>query len=176
MKEIEIICPHCNQALEITEDCFEEILDCPACGKSFQLPDLPTDTATPAKKIIIKKPQYGHGRGNGSKPCPMCGETILSIAKKCKHCGSMLDDSDNQQRVTVTGKDPFAEYHTPIQGKKKGNLTAIGCLGVLFGLLAMGLSFYGCVQSTQPAAAEGFVYMFVIGAGFLFASFLWARR
>jgi len=27
------------------------------------------------------------------KPCPICGEKILSIAIKCKHCGEMLDDS-----------------------------------------------------------------------------------
>lgn len=27
-----------------------------------------------------------------TKPCPFCGEEILSIDKKCKHCGSMLDE------------------------------------------------------------------------------------
>lgn len=27
-----------------------------------------------------------------TKDCPMCGETVLAVARKCKHCGSMLDD------------------------------------------------------------------------------------
>jgi hypothetical protein len=26
-----------------------------------------------------------------TRPCPFCGEPILAIAKKCKHCGEMLD-------------------------------------------------------------------------------------
>lgn len=26
-----------------------------------------------------------------TKACPMCGETVLAVARKCKHCGSMLN-------------------------------------------------------------------------------------
>jgi hypothetical protein len=25
------------------------------------------------------------------KACPMCGEQILTVARRCKHCGEMLD-------------------------------------------------------------------------------------
>ena len=29
------------------------------------------------------------------KQCPYCGEEILAIAKKCKHCGEWLDEDEN---------------------------------------------------------------------------------
>jgi hypothetical protein len=29
---------------------------------------------------------------DATKPCPYCGEQILAVAVKCKHCGSMLGD------------------------------------------------------------------------------------
>lgn len=34
-----------------------------------------------------------------TKRCPQCGEEILAVAKKCKHCGSMLDLASPSQNV-----------------------------------------------------------------------------
>lgn len=43
------------------------------------------------------------------KLCPMCGEEILAVAQKCKHCGEYLNGSQKQknklstkQKVTAT--------------------------------------------------------------------------
>jgi hypothetical protein len=68
-----------------------------------------------------------------TKKCPFCAEEILIDAVKCKHCGSMLDGSEPTHSVSVTKMDPFAHYHTNIQGKKKGRLTFVGWLGIVFG-------------------------------------------
>jgi hypothetical protein len=85
----------------------------------------------------------------------------------------MLDGS--AQSVSIAGQDPFAVYHTPIAGKKRGRLTVIGYLGVSVGLLFScgGLAMF--VSGTE-AEASGALSMFLIGAGFVVASYLWARR
>jgi hypothetical protein len=105
-----------------------------------------------------------------TKACEFCGEQILAVAKKCKHCGSMLDGSAPPlQGVVVKGIDAFAEYHTEIQGKKEGKLTVFGYLGMGLGLLFVFFSL-----SSKGAGGSGFGAL--MGIGFMIASYLWLRR
>ena len=48
------------------------------------------------------------------KLCPYCGEEILAVAKKCKHCGEWLDKKENAE----TRKAPQHVYETKAAFKK----------------------------------------------------------
>ncbi len=63
------------------------------------------------------------------KNCPFCGEQILSVAIKCKHCQSMLDYSE-------TGR----AQARPLQAKLKTSEKSRGIyiiLGLFFGLFGV---------------------------------------
>lgn len=45
---------------------------------------------------------------NEEKECPFCSETIKFTAVKCKHCGSMLEDSSEITNTPQPGSTPPA--------------------------------------------------------------------
>lgn len=66
MADLHFECSECRQPLEAPRDMAGEIIECPACRATIEVPDPRT------------------------KNCPFCSEEILLTAVKCKHCGEML--------------------------------------------------------------------------------------
>ena len=76
-------------------------------GTSVMPPPLPqadsSSKATEGGELGCKASPTGFKRETAlaevpsHKACPMCGESILSVAKKCKHCGSMLTETGISQ-------------------------------------------------------------------------------
>jgi hypothetical protein len=53
-----------------------------------------------------------------TKACPMCGETILAVAKKCKHCQEYLEINDESSKSNESSK-------SSIYGKIKSNVSRL---------------------------------------------------
>lgn len=86
-----------------------------------------------------------------TKNCPYCGEEILVVAKKCKHCGEWLDGSHQNEEVKPSVSSPKVEVKpqqsTVAPNKpKKNNLILYGIIGlvvVVAIILALSLSGAG---------------------------------
>lgn len=153
---ITVMCSKCGKLLRCPGSAAGRKGKCAGCGEAIEIPLIVTDDAS------------------DDRPCPFCAERIKVAAIKCRHCGTMLDGSDGHKEVVVRGMDPFAGYHTPIQGMKEGRLTPIGWCGIglggLFVLVSVVMLF------GDEGSAEEVFLTFMGGLAFGLVSFLWARK
>ncbi|MCK5849873.1 MAG: PH domain-containing protein [Kiritimatiellae bacterium] len=84
-----ISCPHCEQSLEAEKKHIGLQVECLRCLQSFTVEDLSDEPAIPVLVCSCDD------NVNDQKRCPFCGELILVIARKCKHCGEFFDKARN---------------------------------------------------------------------------------
>ena len=130
-------CPHCDKELEVDASLLGQNLKCPLCNKEFGFED--------GNPVILEQNKIISAQKSDEKTCPYCGETIKSIAVKCKHCQSDLSEN------VSSGKDKSTQ-----QSQKKILPTFL--LFWLFGVfgahrLYVDRTMSGCFQFLTTAAA-----------------------
>ena len=102
---IKFHCSNCGKELTTTKDMDGELVECPSCGDLMdQLPRQAQQQTTAKASTQHSRPYSSKSAIKETKPCPFCGEPILSVAIKCKHCGSNLTEKPTptiQQSETI---------------------------------------------------------------------------
>ncbi len=103
-----IACPTCGSALNAPEGLVGKTVQCPKCAARLRVPDgagVPVTPVGPAPSGHARWSDSPHAspredavcdvaaapRQQRYRECPFCGEDVLEQAKKCKHCGEVLD-------------------------------------------------------------------------------------
>jgi ribosomal protein L37AE/L43A len=79
---VQIQCPGCLKTVDIDQNRAGEVIPCPHCQVQMQVPALEPEAVSQPSTPVTSLSQ----NSSETKGCPFCGETVLKIARKCKHC------------------------------------------------------------------------------------------
>ncbi len=104
---IEVSCQSCGKVLKAKDSAAGKKARCPECGDTIHIPEAVYD-AEEDWGDDYGDDQYGFSDDEISdapadydanrKPCPMCGEMIVTDAAKCRYCGEVFDSRLKKQR------------------------------------------------------------------------------
>jgi len=93
-------CPSCGKRLKAPDSAAGKKAKCPQCGKPVKIPEQEVYEA----EVADSDDEFGLQNFNAEdavagpaeddrRPCPMCGEMILTTAAKCRYCGEVFDET-----------------------------------------------------------------------------------
>jgi predicted RNA-binding Zn-ribbon protein involved in translation (DUF1610 family) len=97
---IEFNCTECGRTLKVKEELAGMKVRCPECGAVL----VALEPVLDAEEVVLSAqsaedvyamatPEPAAQPAEKRRPCPMCGEMILTDAVKCRFCGEIFDET-----------------------------------------------------------------------------------
>ncbi len=87
-------CPSCSKTFAVESAHLGQVVACPHCQTTIQIP---AGAAAPAAPAPSPAPAPAPGP---TKRCPLCGETILKTARRCKFCKTDIPQGFDEESAT----------------------------------------------------------------------------
>jgi len=97
VKILKLYCKKCNRDFSGIENSKDEV-QCPICKTNYKIQEALFTNKTHRNNNNINSSK----KNTNLKSCPYCGEDILAVAQKCKHCGEFLNHNNNMSNVNGT--------------------------------------------------------------------------
>jgi predicted RNA-binding Zn-ribbon protein involved in translation (DUF1610 family) len=148
-------CPQCGKKLRAPDAAVGKSSKCPGCGRTVICPEPIYDaevvemTMTPEKPsgfnpyddLDVDKPYAMAGpppveeaKTESRRPCPMCGEMILTTAVKCRYCDEVFDPTLKKSKSKKKSKN-FSRDDEVLTGGEIAVAVLCSNIGCIAGLI-----------------------------------------
>ena len=116
---IQVSCTGCGKTLQAKDSAAGKQAKCPDCGGIISIPEAVYDAIDEPSADVdegfdadfdfdyaaAEHQSPTAPAGSQRRPCPQCGEMIVSSAAKCRFCGEIFDSRLKQQQSRATASD-----------------------------------------------------------------------
>jgi hypothetical protein len=117
-----VACPSCAARLRAPDQAAAgRKLPCPRCKTLIAVPANTSSqvvvAARPTPAAVAQLPV-------ALMDCPFCGENVLATARKCKHCGEIIDVAERTMRGSARRRRDEEDDESPRRTKTKTSVAA----------------------------------------------------
>ena|SRR5438132_4298869 len=97
-----ITCPSCQTRLRVRDQLAGKEIKCPRCSAPVSVPAEDQVEVVSVDAVQAEAPAPTRPAAVPARPCPECGKRIPTSARKCRYCGTLVEDEEEDEPPELT--------------------------------------------------------------------------